>query len=88
MTPKSLVRFRNASFSDKESILLLDQNTRTESARIDFIHSQMESSSCYVAVIGDEIVAALGFTRSGIIGNLDENDPELVYFKLVFTNAK
>jgi len=29
------------------------------------------------------LVATLGFGRSGTIDNLDEGDPELVYFKLL-----
>ena len=33
-----------------------------------------------------QLLAALGFDRSGIIENLDEGDPELVYFKRLRDN--
>ena len=33
------------------------------------------------------LLATLGFDRSGFIENLDEGDPELVYFKRIRDNA-
>jgi hypothetical protein len=33
------------------------------------------------------LLATLGFNRSGLIENLDEGDPELVYFKQLRDNG-
>ena len=133
---------RLASITDADAILAFDQVAVSEPARVLFIHDQIESSACYVAVIDANVVgyavlnykfygngwiemlcvdprfrrngigsalirylanecrtpklftstnqsnvpmqrllATLDFDRSGLIENLDEGDPELVYFK-------
>ncbi len=133
---------RLASTTDADAIVAFDHVAASEPARVQFIHDQIESSACYVAVIDPNVVAyavlnykfydngwiemlyahpqfrrqgigsalirhlvnecrapklftstnqsnfpmqrllaTLEFERSGFIENLDEGDPELVYFK-------
>lgn len=144
-TPMEL---RIAAITDADAIVAFDHVAASEPARIQFIHDQIKSSACYVAVIDAKVVAyavlnykfydngwiemlyihpqfrrqgigsalirrlinecrtpklftstnqsnfpmqrllaALQFDRSGFIDNLDEGDPELVYFKRVRENV-
>ena len=139
---------RLASITDADAIVAFDHVAASEPARVQFIHDQIKSSTCYVAVIEASIVAyavlnykfydngwiemlyvhprfrrqgigaalirhlinechtpklftstnqsnipmqrllaTLEFERSGFIENLDEGDPELVYFKRLRDNA-
>ncbi|MEO1131367.1 MAG: GNAT family N-acetyltransferase [Cyanobacteria bacterium J06639_1] len=139
---------RLASMSDAIAIVAFDRVAASEPARVQFIHNQIESSACYVAVIDANVVAyavlnykfydngwiemlyvhpqfrrqgvgsalirhlidkcrtakvftstnqsnvpmqrllaTLEFGRSGYIQNLDEGDPELVYFKRLREDA-
>jgi len=141
---KSPVIFRIATSMDADAIIVLDHIAKTDKKRVEFIYNQIESSSCYIALkeeklvayavlnykfydngwiellyvhpkyrrqgIGSalvsylfkvcsteklftstnqsnlpmqQLVATLGFSRSGIIENLDEGDPELIYLKLL-----
>lgn len=134
--------------SDAIAIVAFDRVAASEPARVQFIHNQIESSACYVAVIDANVVAyavlnykfydngwiemlyvhpqfrrqgvgsalirhlidkcrtakvftstnqsnvpmqrllaTLEFGRSGYIQNLDEGDPELVYFKRLREDA-
>jgi GNAT superfamily N-acetyltransferase len=139
---------RLASITDADAIVAFDHVAVSEPTRVQFIHDQIKSSACYVAVIDANVVAyavlnykfydngwiemlyvhprfrgqgigsalirhlinecrtpklftstnqsnfpmqrllaTLGFDRSGLIENLDEGDPELVYFKRLRDNA-
>lgn len=139
---------RLASITDADAIVAFDRVAVSEPSRVQFIHNQIESSACYVAVIDANVVAyavlnykfynngwiemlyvhpqfrcqgigsalirhlvnecrtpklftstnqsnvpmqqllaTLEFDRSGFIENLDEGDPELVYFKRLRNNA-
>ena len=139
---------RLASITDADAIVAFDHVAASEPARVQFIHDQIKSSACYVAVIEANVVAyavlnykfynngwiemlyvhsrfrrqgigaalirhllnechtpklftstnqsnvpmqrllaTLEFERSGFIENLDEGDPELVYFKRLRDNA-
>lgn len=139
---------RRASISDADAIVAFDHVAASEPARVRFIHDQIKSSACYVAVIDANVVAyavlnykfydngwiemlyvhprfrrqgigsalirhlidecrtpklftstnqsnfpmqklfaMLEFDRSGFIDNLDEDDPELVYFKRLRDHA-
>ncbi|MEO1670031.1 MAG: GNAT family N-acetyltransferase [Cyanobacteria bacterium J06631_2] len=139
---------RLASIKDADAIIAFDLVTVSEPFRVQFIHDQIESSACYVAVIDENVVAyavlnykfydngwiemlyvhqqfrrqgigsalirhlinecrtpklftstnqsnvpmqrllaTLEFDQSGFIENLDEGDPELVYFKRLRNNA-
>ena len=136
------MKLRIAQITDADAIIAFDHVAASEPARVQFIHDQIESSACYVAVIDAKVVAyavlnykfydngwvemlyvhpqfrrqrigsalirhlinacrtpklftstnqsnfpmlrllaTLEFDRSGFIENLDEGDPELVYFK-------
>ena len=142
------MELRIATITDADAIVAFDQVATSEPARVEFIHDQINSSACYVAVIDANVVAyavlnykfydngwiemlyvhpqfrrqgigsalirhlidqcrtpklftstnqsnvpmqqllaTLGFDRSGFIENLDEGDPELVYFKRLRDNA-
>ena len=142
------MELRIAQITDADAIIAFDHVAASEPARVQFIHDQIESSACYVAVIDAKVVAyavlnykfydngwiemlyvhpqfrrqgigsalirylvnecrtpklftstnqsnlpmqrllaTLEFDRSGIIENLDEGDPELVYFKRLRDNA-
>ena len=137
-----------ATITDADAIIAFDHVAASGPARLQFIHNQIESSACYVAVTDAKVVAyavlnykfydngwiemlyvhpqfrrqgigsalihylvnecrttklftstnqsnfpmqrllaTLGFDRSGFIENLDEGDPELVYFKRLRDNA-
>ncbi len=139
---------RLATITDANSIVAFDHVAASEPARVQFIHDQIKSSACYVAVIDANVVAyavlnykfydngwiemlyvhpqfrrqgigsalirhllnacrtaqlftstnqsnlsmqrllaTLEFDRSGFIENLDEGNPELVYFKRLRDNA-
>jgi len=139
---------RLASIADADPIVAFDHVAASVPARVEFIHDQIKSSACYVAVIDTNVVAyavlnyhfygngwmemlyvhpqfrgqgigsalirhligecrtpklftstnqsnvpmqrllkRLEFERSGFIENLDEGDPELVYFKLARENV-
>lgn len=139
---------RLASIKDADAIVAFDHVAASEHTRVQFIHDQIKSSACYVAVIDPNVVAyavlnykfygngwiemlyvspqfrrqgigsafirhlvnecrtpklftstnqsnfpmqrlleTLKFERSGIIENLDEGDPELVYFKRLHDNV-
>ncbi|MEL6223201.1 MAG: GNAT family N-acetyltransferase [Cyanobacteria bacterium J06627_8] len=139
---------RLATITDADAIVAFDHVVAFESARVEFIHDQINSSACYVAVIDAKVVAygvlnykfydngwiemlyvhpqfrrqgigsalirhlidqcrtpklftstnqsnvpmqhllaTLKFDRSGFIENLDEGDPELVYFKRLHDNV-
>lgn len=139
---------RLASMADANAIVAFDHVALSETARTQFIHDQIKSAACYVAVIEANVVAyavlnykfydngwiemlyvnsrvrrqgigsalirhllnecrtpklftstnqsntamqrllaTLGFVRSGLIENLDEGDPELVYFKRLRDSA-
>ena len=142
------MELRIATIKDADAIIAFDLVVVSEPARAQFIHDQIKSSACYVAVIDAKVVAyavlnykfydngwiemlyvhpqfrrqeigsalirhlinecrtpklftstnqsnypmqqllaTLGFDRSGFIENLDEGDPELVYFKRLRDNA-
>lgn len=142
------MELRIATITDADSIVAFDHVAASETARIQFIRDQIDSSACYVAIIDAKVVAygvlnykfyengwiemlyvhpqfrrqgigsslirhlinecrtpklftstnqsnipmqrllaALEFDRSGLIENLDEGDPELVYFKRLRDNA-
>ncbi|NJL54918.1 MAG: GNAT family N-acetyltransferase [Spirulinaceae cyanobacterium RM2_2_10] len=142
------MELRIAQITDADAIIAFDHIAASEPARVQFIHDQIESSACYVALIDAKVVAyavlnykfydngwiemlyvhpqfrrqgigsalirhlnnacrtpklftstnqsnfpmqqllaTLEFDRSGIIENLDEGDPELVYFKRLRDNA-
>ncbi|MEM9005098.1 MAG: GNAT family N-acetyltransferase [Cyanobacteria bacterium P01_F01_bin.86] len=142
------MELRTATITDATAIVAFDHIATSEPARVRFIHDQIKSSACYVAVIGANVVAyavlnykfydngwiemlyvhprfrrqgigsalirhlinecrtpklftstnqsnfpmqrllaTLKFERSGFIDNLDEGDPELVYFKRLRDNA-
>lgn len=139
---------RLASITDADAIVAFDRVAVSEPSRVQFIHDQIGSSACYVAVIDAKVVgyavlnykfynngwiemlyvhqqfrcqgigsalirhlvnkcytpklftstnqsnvpmqrllAKLEFARSGFIENLDEGDPELVYFKRLRNDA-
>ncbi|MGD1927967.1 MAG: GNAT family N-acetyltransferase [Leptolyngbyaceae cyanobacterium] len=139
---------RLASITDADAIVAFDDVAASKPERVEFIHDQIKSSACYVAVIDANVVAyavlnykfydngwiemlyihpqfrrqgigsalirhlinecrtsklftstnqsncpmqrllaTLEFVRSGFIENLDEGDPELVYFKRLRDNA-
>ena len=143
-----ILAFRLASITDADEIITFDHVAASEPARVQFIHDQIQSSSCYVAAIEatvvayavlnykfydngwiemlyvhprfrrqgigaalirhlinqchtpklftstnqsnipmQQLLAMLEFKRSGFIENLDEGDPELVYFKRLRDNA-
>lgn len=145
-TPMEL---RIATTTDADAIIGFDHVAASDVARVQFIHEQIESSACYIAVIDANVVAyavlnykfydngwiemlyvhpqfrgqgigsslirhlinecrtpklftstnqsnvpmqrllaTLEFARSGLIENLDDGDPELVYFKRLRDNAK
>lgn len=142
------MELRIAQITDADEMIAFDHVAASEPARVQFIHDQIESSACYVAVIDAKVVAyavlnykfydngwiemlyvhpqfrhqgigstlirhlinaccktklftstnqsnfpmqrllaTLEFDRSGFIENLDEGDPELVYFKRLRDNA-
>ncbi|MBE9102610.1 GNAT family N-acetyltransferase [Vacuolonema iberomarrocanum] len=142
------MELRIATITDADVIVAFDHVATSEPARVEFIHDQINSSACYVAVIDANVVAyavlnykfydngwiemlyvhpqfrrqgigsalirhlidqcrtpklftstnqsnlpmqllltTLEFDRSGFIENLDEGDPELVYFKRLRDNA-
>ncbi len=142
------MELRTATITDANAIVAFDHVAASEPARVRFIHDQIKSSACYVAVIDENVVAyavlnykfydngwiemlyvhpgfrrqgigsalirhlinecrtpklftstnqsnfpmqrllaTLKFDRSGFIENLDEGDPELVYFQRLYDNA-
>lgn len=142
------MELRIATIKDADAIIAFDHVAASKPARVQFIHDQIKSSACYVAVIDAKVVAyavlnykfydngwiemlyvhpqfrrqgigsalirhlikacrtpklftstnqsnlsmqrllaTLEFNRSGFIENLDEGDPELVYFKRLLDNA-
>ena len=142
------MKLRIAAKTDADAIIAFDHVAASDPARIQFIHNQIKSGACYIAVIDTNVVAyavlnykfydngwiemlyvhprfrrqgigsalirhlinacrtpklftstnqsnvpmqrllaTLGFDRSGFIENLDEGDPELVYFKRLRDNA-
>ena len=142
------MELRIATITDADAIIAFDHIAASEPSRVQFIHDQIRSSACYVAVIDAKVVAyavlnykfydngwiemlyvhsqfrrqgigselirhlvnecrttklftstnqsnlpmqglltSLKFERSGFIENLDEGDPELVYFKRLRDNA-
>ena len=142
------MELRIATTKDADAIIAFDHIAASKPSRVQFIHDQIRSSACYVAVIeakvvayavlnykfynngwiemlyvhppfrhrgiGSELIrhlvnecrttklftstnqsnfpmqgllASHGFERSGFIENLDEGDPELVYFKRLRDNA-
>ncbi len=142
------MELRIATIADADAIVAFDHVAASDRARVQFIHEQIKSSACHVAVIdatvvgyavlnykfydngwiemlyvhpqfrrqgvGSELIrhlvnecrtpklftstnqsnspmqrllATLEFKRSGFIENLDEGDPELVYFKRIRDHA-
>ena len=142
MTCHTPMELRIAAKTDAEAIVAFDHVAASDPARVQFIHDQIKSGACYIAVIAANVVAyailnykfydngwiemlyvhpqfrrqgigsalirhlinecrtpklftstnqsnvpmqrllaTLGFDRSGFIDNLDEGDPEWVYFK-------
>ncbi|MGD1951196.1 MAG: GNAT family N-acetyltransferase [Leptolyngbyaceae cyanobacterium] len=142
------MELRIATITDADEIIAFDHVAASERVHSQFIHDQIESSACYVAVTDTKVVAyailnykfydngwidmlyvhprfrrqvivsalirhlvnecrttklftstnqsnvpmqrllaTLEFERSGFIDNLDEGDPELVYFKRLHNNA-
>lgn len=49
--------FRLASILDINAIVAFDHVAASEPARVQFIHDQIKSSACYVAVIEANVVA-------------------------------
>jgi len=143
------MELRIATVTDADAIIAFDHVAAREPARVQFIHDQVRSSTCYVAIIDTKVVAyavltykfydngwiemlyvdpsfrrrgigsalirrlvnecrtaklftstnqsnfpmqqllaTLEFDRSGFIENLDDGDPELVYFKRLCDSAK
>ena len=142
------MELRTATITDAAAIIAFDHVAALEPARVRFIHDQIKSSACYVAVIDANVVAyavlnykfydngwiemlyvdsrfrrqgigsalirhlidecrtpklftstnqsnvpmqcllaRLEFDRSGFIENLDEGDPEWVYFRRLRDDA-
>ncbi|MEM1292407.1 MAG: GNAT family N-acetyltransferase [Cyanobacteria bacterium P01_H01_bin.162] len=142
------MKLRIAAKADADAIIAFDHVAASDPARVQFIHNQIKSGACYIAVIDTNVVAygvlnykfydngwiemlyvhprfrhqgigsalirhlinecrtpklftstnqsnvpmqrllvTLGFARSGFIENLDEGDPEWVYFKRLRDNA-
>ena len=48
---------RLASITDADTIIAFDHIAASEPARVQFIHDQIKSSACYVAVIEANVVA-------------------------------
>ncbi len=148
MTCHTPMELRIAAKTDAEAIVAFDHVAASDPARVQFIHDQIKSGACYIAVIAANVVAyailnykfydngwiemlyvhpqfrrqgigsalirhlinecrtpklftstnqsnvpmqrllaTLGFDRSGFIDNLDEGDPEWVYFKRLRDHA-
>jgi RimJ/RimL family protein N-acetyltransferase len=56
------------------------------SALIRFVEASATKSKLFTSTNASNVrmqavYESLGFVRSGVIENLDENDPEIVYFK-------
>ncbi|NJN05522.1 MAG: hypothetical protein HC814_02760 [Rhodobacteraceae bacterium] len=51
------MKLRIATTSDADAIIAFDQDAASEPARVQFIHNQIKSSACYVAVIDGNVVA-------------------------------
>ena len=142
------MELRIAAKTDADAIIAFDHIAASDPARVQFIHNQIKSGACYIAIIDANVVAyavlnykfydngwiemlyvhprfrrqgigsalirhlmnecrtpklftstnqsnvpmqrllaTLGFDRSGFIENLDEGDPEWVYFKHLRSNA-
>ena len=142
------MELRIAVKTDADAIIAFDHVTASDPARVQFIHNQIKSGTCYIAIIDANVVAyavlnykfydngwiemlyvhprfrrqgigsalirhlvnecrtpklftstnqsnvpmqrlltILGFDRSGFIENLDEGDPEWVYFKRLRDDA-
>ena len=142
------MKLQIAATTDADAIIAFDQVAASDPTRVQFIHDQIKSGACYIAVIDANVVAyavlnykfydngwiemlyvhpqfrrqgigsalichlvnecrtpklftstnqsnfsmqrllaAQGFDRSGFIENLDEGDPELVYFKRLCDDA-
>ncbi len=142
------MELRIAAKTDADAIIAFDHVAASDPARVQFIHNQIKSGACYIAVIDANVVAyavlnykfydngwiemlyvhprfrrqgigsvlihhlinecrtpklftstnqsnvpmqrllaTLEFDRSGFIENLDEGDPEWVYFKRLRDNV-
>ena len=56
-------------------------STLMRSAELDTHGEKLFTSTNQSNIAAQRLFERLGFTRSGVIENLDEGDPELIYFK-------
>ena len=56
-TPMEL---RIATISDADAIIALDHVAASDPARVQFIHDQIKSSACYVAVVDSNVATGYG----------------------------